>query len=746
MAEEGIFVLCVYLKFANVQDRDEFIAEWTPLAKWVKENEPGTLGYEAMVADTNPLKVLVFERYTSKAYFNDAHRTSQPYLAFKEQQAKWRAEHDVELKPRLRHFMQPIARTPDMSRSRRREGQAGAWLAALLLAALATVGPAVAKPALPPRVLVRLKRGPTTAALASAQTHSPLLSGLRLRGLAGKHAQLHVEAAPPGAGGAAAAAASGSSSSAPAVPPDAVLVYEVTEPGVSAQEMAARLEAHPAVDVAEPDHSYYPDVIPNDALWEPRAAHSGLWFLEQIGAPDAWGVTTGSSEVKVCVIDTGVRQSHEDLGNVVGGWHTGMLESGSTPKPGSAAYSDLTDEVGHGTHVCGSIGATGNNALGIAGVAWKVSIYMCKGYSDYAGSFKLSSLLDCYALCNQAGVRVVSASLSGGEYSKLAFDAVEALGKNGTLLVASAGNRRTSNDRKAAYPASYNTPSNNVVAVAATLPSGERASFSNYGPASVHIAAPGVGILSSTNPSDSSYGYKTGTSMATPLTAGAAALLYAAKPGATVAEVRNALLNSVELLPSLAGVVSSGGRLNVRRALAALLGQPLPPPVVPPYYTWQVEEGTFYSFPEGLYSEFKVYNTTADQCMADCEAANWCNFATFSGGEAKDLFRIDEYGYKGNCGLTDASANVNFTEARGTARSGYKVAWRGVRPPTPPPAPPPPRPRPPQPPLSKPWPPPPKGRPPPKPAPPLPPPLALPPPPLRMPPGPPPKSPPPPRA
>ena len=219
---------------------------------------------------------------------------------------------------------------------------------------------------------MRLKRGPTTAALASAQTHSPLLSGLRLRGLAGKHAQLHVEAAPPGAGGAAAAAASGSSSSAPAVPPDAVLVYEVTEPGVSAQEMAARLEAHPgempvclcvclrttcicgrasrrsaprllpppclcvaiggvhscqppgfpmcpspshpprpipsplpptlpplpAVDVAEPDHSYYPDVIPNDALWEPRAAHSGLWFLEQIGAPDAWGVTTGSSEVQ----------------------------------------------------------------------------------------------------------------------------------------------------------------------------------------------------------------------------------------------------------------------------------------------------------------------------------------------------------------------------------------------------------------------------------------------------------------
>ncbi|KAL4436634.1 hypothetical protein ABPG75_003773 [Micractinium tetrahymenae] len=98
MASVGpTFVLCVYLKFQNEQDRNEFIAAWKPLAEWVKANEAGTLGYEAMVADTDPLKVMVFERYTSKEYFNEVHRTSQPYLAFKEQQAAWRADHSVEV-------------------------------------------------------------------------------------------------------------------------------------------------------------------------------------------------------------------------------------------------------------------------------------------------------------------------------------------------------------------------------------------------------------------------------------------------------------------------------------------------------------------------------------------------------------------------------------------------------------------------------------------------------------------------
>ncbi|KAL4435247.1 hypothetical protein ABPG77_001929 [Micractinium sp. CCAP 211/92] len=94
---ESTFVLCVYLKFQNVEDRDEFIAVWKPLAEWVRANEAGTLGYEAMIADTDPLKVMVFERYISKEYFNDVHRTSQPYLAFKEQQASWRADHAVEV-------------------------------------------------------------------------------------------------------------------------------------------------------------------------------------------------------------------------------------------------------------------------------------------------------------------------------------------------------------------------------------------------------------------------------------------------------------------------------------------------------------------------------------------------------------------------------------------------------------------------------------------------------------------------
>ncbi|KAI3426081.1 hypothetical protein D9Q98_008049 [Chlorella vulgaris] len=95
--ETKVFVLCVYLKFQAVEHRDEFIESWRPLAEWVKANELGTLAYEIMVADTDPMKVVVFERYVTKAYFNDVHRVSKPYLEFKEQQGQWRADKNVEV-------------------------------------------------------------------------------------------------------------------------------------------------------------------------------------------------------------------------------------------------------------------------------------------------------------------------------------------------------------------------------------------------------------------------------------------------------------------------------------------------------------------------------------------------------------------------------------------------------------------------------------------------------------------------
>ncbi|PRW20999.1 subtilisin-like serine protease [Chlorella sorokiniana] len=426
-------------------------------------------------------------------------------------------------------------------------------------------------------------------------------------------------------------------------------------------------------------------------------------------APAAWETTVGSGSVGVCMIDTGARRTHQDLAaNIVGGWNTAVTcksydpPTGCTrPAVGSAQYYNFGDATGagHGTHTAGSVGAVGNNSVGITGVAQKVALHICK--ASQLGAFWEESLIDCIQLCrSQPGVRVISASVGSGGASQAMNDAIASACKSGVLFVASAGNAGKDSDRYPMFPASYELDC--IVSVAATRPDDSLAPFSNYGASSVHLAAPGVNIRSTVNGGDDAYAWLSGTSMSTPLVSGALALLFAAKPRATAAEARAALLSSVDQVPALRGKLITGGRLNVARAMATLLGQP--PPYLPPtQYRNVVEQDTFYELQPGDGSErYSVTNATADACLASCRRSSWCYFVLSL--ERLGMYRTVRNVWStdvGNCIQMDAAGLVLSTQKLIDSVSGYKLPLATApapRPPLPPatsPSPPPPSPSPP---------------------------------------------------
>ena len=218
------------------------------------------------------------------------------------------------------------------------------------------------------------------------------------------------------------------------------------------------------------------------------------------------------------------------------------------------------DDNGHGTHVSGTIAAVGNNSLGVAGVNWSASIMALK-FMDSTGSGYLSDAIRAinYATMERTqygvNVRVINASWGGGGFSAAMQTAIQAAGDAGILFVAAAGNSGTNNDVTAQYPANY-TPAN-VISVAATDQNDQLASFSCYGATTVDLAAPGVSIYS-TLPNNR-YGYYSGTSMATPMVSGVAALAWAYDPKATVADIRNAILQGVDHVSSLAARSPAAG-------------------------------------------------------------------------------------------------------------------------------------------------------------------------------------------
>jgi subtilisin family serine protease len=265
-----------------------------------------------------------------------------------------------------------------------------------------------------------------------------------------------------------------------------------------------------------------------------------------------------------------------------GGWaYAGNTQDGDTAHPNDfIGWNFVTntnnpmDDFGHGTHVSGTIAAEGNNGTGVAGVDWNVQVMPVK-FLDSSGYGSVSNFIQGLDYAVEHGAKISNNSWSGASWSQALYDAVNNARNYGVIVVAAAGNDGSNNDTNPTYPASL--PLDNVVAVAATDQNNNLASFSNYGPRTVDLAAPGVNILS-TLPGGG-YGLDSGTSMATPHVSGALALVWSEHPNWTYTQVINQVLNTVDRLPSLSGRVSSGGMLDLAAAVGWVEGAGVPPAV-----------------------------------------------------------------------------------------------------------------------------------------------------------------------
>lgn len=340
----------------------------------------------------------------------------------------------------------------------------------------------------------------------------------------------------------------------------------------------------------EPNWGYQAAVTPDDPSYSLQYASSFL------SLPSAWDKTTGSTGPIVVVIDSGVQYTHPDLAanmwsnpneipaNGVDDDSNGYVDDvhGVNTITGSG---DPMDESSHGTHCAGILGAQGNNAMGIAGVAWTTKIVAVK-FIDADGFGYLSDAIQAiqYATdLKQAGHNIVVSSNSwgGGGYSASLFSAIQQSTNAGILFVAAAGNNNSDNDVYPAYPASYNL--HGIISVASTNESGQRSSFSNFGATSVDIAAPGSAILSCipTN----SYATYSGTSMAAPQVSGIAVLAQAiCNSTLTVSQLKGVILNSGVTYPNLSGYLVTGAIANAANAVVAADGlcNPTPPPAYTP--------------------------------------------------------------------------------------------------------------------------------------------------------------------
>jgi subtilisin family serine protease len=344
------------------------------------------------------------------------------------------------------------------------------------------------------------------------------------------------------------------------------------EAGTSVSDAVADLERSPDVAYAEPDSPRSAFATPpSDPSFGDQWALSNTgqqiffgstsrdWYLgtpgDDIDVAPAWDLPIGDTPT-VAVVDSGVDLEHPDLkANIVSGGKD-FVDGDDVPQ----------DQNGHGTHVAGTIGAVGNNGVGVTGVAGTAHLLPVR-VLNASGSASVSTVIKGEQYAVAAGAKIVNMSLGGASPSQPEYDTLRAA--ENTLFVVAAGNDGANVDTTDSYPCAYDLP--NVICVAATGGHDELASFSNYGADSVDIAAPGVDILSTyptaLRSTRRGYEWLSGTSMATPEVAGAAALLLGQDPALTPWQVRAKLMAGADPVEGLHGKVASGGRLDVFGAM-----------------------------------------------------------------------------------------------------------------------------------------------------------------------------------
>ncbi|MCD6569709.1 MAG: S8 family serine peptidase [Deltaproteobacteria bacterium] len=308
------------------------------------------------------------------------------------------------------------------------------------------------------------------------------------------------------------------------------------------------------VEYVEPNYKIEAEVIPNDWPY-----YENEW--EDIDLVEAWDVIDGRSpghKVIIAVVDSGVALDHPDLENIlVGGYD--FANNDSIPE----------DNAGHGTKVCGVIGAIGDNGEAVAGVSWNINyeIMPLKFMEEDGGKCTgyISDAIDAIYHAVNNGADIINASWGFDSFSHALEDAITYARDRGVLFVSSAGNSAQDNDSEPHYPSNYTL--DNVIAVAAMNRYGDLASFSNYGYYSVDIAAPGVGL--STTTKDGGYtSWASGTSFAAPFVTGIAALVISQFPELGYLEVKDRLLKTSVMDESYSEeLLASGGCVNAYNAL-----------------------------------------------------------------------------------------------------------------------------------------------------------------------------------
>jgi subtilisin family serine protease len=382
--------------------------------------------------------------------------------------------------------------------------------------------------------------------------------------------------------------------------------------GVPVHDVVKEYTSNPNVLYAEPDYKIF--LSPTEQPVEVAAVGDDLeisatrtpndpdfrllWGLKNSGgapfygtsgsdikAPEAWGVTTGSSGIVIALVDTGVEYTHPDLAANI--WkNTGEIANNRIDDDKNGYIDDVNgwnfvsknnnpmDDNGHGTHCAGTIAAVGNNNIGITGVCWNAKIMPLK-FLSASGSGYVSDAISAILYANKMGAGVISNSWGGSQYSQALKDAIDI---SSAVVVCASGNSGVNTDNNPQYPSAYT--SSNIISVAATDSKDNLASFSNYGVYSVDVGAPGVRIRSTYK--NGQYQYLSGTSMATPHVSGVAALLKVVNPGMSNIQIRNRILGSVDKVSSLSGKVSSGGRLNAAKAMGESSTTPTPTPTTTP--------------------------------------------------------------------------------------------------------------------------------------------------------------------
>ncbi len=359
--------------------------------------------------------------------------------------------------------------------------------------------------------------------------------------------------------------------------------FELNMSADERKQFIADIRADSTVDYVEPDypiHAIETDVSEGDLSATTNDPYfSRQWMHSAVQTEKAWRVTTGSKNIVVAVLDSGIDYTHKDLKNNM--WINPQETVNGKDDDNNGyvddvygwnfvsnnAYPKTTSSSNHGSHVAGIIGATGSNNTGVIGMAPNVRMMALRFIGD-TGTGSTSGAIRGIDYAVKKRVFAINNSWGSGGTSRALGDAIARAEKAGVLFLVAAGNGTNgvgfSIDRTPWYPASYKN--SNVLTVAATQPNDNLTAFSNYGLTKVDVAAPGAQILSTV--SNQAYQNMSGTSMATPLVTGLAVLVKAANPNLSHREIIQIIRGSVDHKSSLASKIASGGRVNAYKAVS----------------------------------------------------------------------------------------------------------------------------------------------------------------------------------